>query len=203
MEEQRVILPGGSADLLARLISELRLRQARAEIHAAESAAPLTAICDALQAALKEGAPPTGPARRIRRRREDLHRLLFLAGISLRLKGGRYLRAALDMAADDPRLLSNLDGRLYPCLAGQFGDTPANVERSMRYAIAQLWQRMEVDERLRLLPRCAAPPGNKAFLAALSERLEEAVLDEAALFGAEDACGAWETRTTAALMSSR
>ncbi len=202
MEEQRVILPGGSADLLARLISELQLRQARAETHAAQSAAPLMAICDALQAALEKGAPPTGSPRRIRRR-EALHRLLFLAGISPRLKGGRYLRAALEMAADDPRLLSNLDGRLYPCLAEQFGDTPANVERSMRYAIAQLWQRMEADERLRLLPRCAAPPGNKAFLAALSERLEEAVLDEAALFGVEDACGAWETRTTAALISSR
>ena len=197
MEEQRVILPGGSADLLARLISELRLRQARAEIHAAESAAPLTAICDALQAALEKGAPPTGSPRRIRRR-EALHRLLFLAGISPRLKGGRYLRAALDMAADDPRLLSNLDGRLYPCLAGQFGDTPANVERSMRYAAAQLWQRMEPAERLRLLPRCHAAPGCKRLLTALADRLSEA---ESFSRAVSEPASAMRMATT--LMSSR
>ena len=146
---------------------------------------PVGAICDALISLLQQDAPPELRAARRARRHEDLQRLLFLAGVSPHLKGGRYLREAPDMAGDDPRLLDNMDGRLYPALALRRGDSPANVERSMRYAVCQVWRRMEPVERLRLLPRCSEPPGNKQFLAALNSRLNESAAAADALFGAK------------------
>ena len=143
---------------------------------------PVGAICDALAALLESAAPPEVRAARRARRREDLQRLLFLAGVSPHLKGGRYLREAMEMASDDPRLLDNMDGRLYPALALRFGDAPANVERSMRYAVCQIWRRME--PALRPLPHCPSPPGNKQFLSALNDRLNESAAAAAALSGA-------------------
>ena len=141
---------------------------------------PVGAICDALLLLLESGATPEIRAANRARRHEDLQRLLFLAGVSPHLKGGRYLREALEMAADDPRLLDNMDGRLYPALALRLGDSPANVERSMRYAVCRLWERMDPGERQRLLPRCPVPPGNKRFLAALDRRLRESAAFAAA-----------------------
>ena len=149
------------------------------------SGTPVGAICDALLALLETDTPPELRAACRARRHEDIQRLLFLAGVSPHLKGGRYLREALDMAGDDPRLLDNMDGRLYPALGLRCGDAPANVERSMRYAVCQVWRRMSPEQRLRLLPRCAGVPGNKQFLAALNGRLTESAGAAVALLGGE------------------
>ena len=144
---------------------------------------PVGAICDALIALLETSAPPELRAARRARRHEATQRLLFLAGVSPHLKGGRYLREALAMAGEDPFLLDNMEGRLYPALALRSGDSPANVERSMRYAVCQVWRHMDSAERLRLLPRCAGTPGNKQFLLALNGRLSESARASGALFG--------------------
>jgi len=135
---------------------------------------PVGVICDRLESMLAEGRPPETVAVACARRHEDIQRLLFLAGISPRTKGSRYLRLALEMIAEDSRLLENLEGRLYPALALRCGDTPANVERSMRYAVRILWPRMDPDVRLRLLPRCGERPGIKQLLAAFAERFVNA-----------------------------
>ena len=112
------------------------------------------------------------------RRRENAQRLLFLSGVMPVTKGSRYLRAALVMASENPALLCNLEGRLYPAVALRCGGTPAGVERCLRYAVQQIWPRMEPEERLRLLPRCGNRPGVKLFLSAMAERMNDGWLED-------------------------
>ena len=159
---------------------------------------PVGAMADELMGLLESGLAPEQRAVARVRQRETLQRLLFQAGVSPHLKGGRCLRLALEMIADDPRLLDSLEGRLYPALALRCGGTADNVERSMRYAAAQLWQRMEPAERLRLLPRCHAAPGCKRLLTALADRLSEA---ESFSRAVSEPASAMRMATT--LMSSR
>ena len=132
---------------------------------------PVGVICDQLEkmlAAWNGGDPSPAPCRR----RESARELLLLAGVSPRTKGGRYIRLALDMAVADSSLLYNLNGRLFPAMALQAGDTPENIERCMRYAVHQIWRHMEPDDRLRFLS-CDGRPTVRQFLSAFVERLEK------------------------------
>ena len=117
---------------------------------------------------------PGRQARSGLRRRDAIHRMLYDAGLSPNLKGCRYLRLALEMASDSPYLLDNLAGRLYPAIAQRSGDTTANVERSIRYAIALICRRMDPEERVRLIPCGSLNPGNKLFLSTLLDTLNRA-----------------------------
>ena len=139
---------------------------------------PVGATCDELERMLRADAAP-GACEPIRaRRRENAQRLLFLSGVMPVTKGSRYLRAALVMASENPALLCNLEGRLYPAVALRCGGTPAGVERCLRYAVQQIWPRMEPEERLRLLPRCGNRPGVKLFLSAMAERMNDGWLED-------------------------
>ncbi len=129
------------------------------------------AICDRLEQDLRSAQPNGAQTRSGLRRRDAIHRMLYDAGLSPNLKGCRYLRLALEMASDSPYLLDNLAGRLYPAIARRSGDTAANVERSMRYAIALICCRMDPEERVRLLPCRSMKPGNKLFLTSLLDAL--------------------------------
>jgi hypothetical protein len=61
---------------------------------------------------------------------------------------------------------------LYPTLALRMGGSAASIERSMRYAIDGMWRRMSAEERRGFQPWNDEKPGNKRFLTALLERLE-------------------------------
>ena len=131
---------------------------------------PVGVICDQLENLLAADAVRAGTGKR---RMESAQRLLFLAGVLPLTRGYRCLRLALAMVGECPALLDSLAGRLYPALALRCGGTPAGVERCMRYAVHQIWQRLDQDERLRLLPRCGQCPGVKQFLSELNERLDD------------------------------
>ena len=131
---------------------------------------PVGVICDHLENMLMGGTPGQTPASRCDRR-ESARRLLLLAGVSPRTKGGRCIRMALEMAGGDRGLLNNLNGRLFPAMALQVNDAPNNIERCMRYAVDQIWRGMPPEDWLRLMPG-GGRPTVKQFLGALLDRLD-------------------------------
>ena len=72
---------------------------------------------------------------------EKVSAVLHETGIMPNTKGYKYLKKAILLTADDPAILSSITKRLYPAVAEAFGTSAACVERSMRYAIQNTWDR--------------------------------------------------------------
>lgn len=66
-------------------------------------------------------------------------------GIPANIKGYRYLRSAVMLAADDMSILDSITKRLYPAIAKENNTTPSRVERAIRHAISSAWERADGD----------------------------------------------------------
>lgn len=62
-------------------------------------------------------------------------------GIPAHLKGFRYIRSAVMLAAEDMRVVGSVTKLLYPEIAKQYGTTDRKVERAIRNAIEISWER--------------------------------------------------------------
>lgn len=62
-------------------------------------------------------------------------------GASTNAAGGRYLQAAVRIAAGLSDLTGRITKEVYPAVAGLFDTNPAQVERAIRYAIEAAWER--------------------------------------------------------------
>lgn len=61
---------------------------------------------------------------------------IFLTlGISVKIKGYRYLREAVKLVYEDPCRIDNLTRDVYAFLAETYSERTANIERAMGYAI--------------------------------------------------------------------
>lgn len=96
----------------------------------------MDAVClltqDAPQKNLKKAA--------IRSEVNLIHELLLSIGIPPNIHGYIYLAASLELVLDNPEYLHSVTKGLYIDIAKQFHTTPANVERSMRFAITNAWR---------------------------------------------------------------
>ena len=111
--------------------------------------------------------PPADDAARI-------SRLLTEIGVPGNLLGSAYLRTALTLLLQEPRLGRTLTRALYPRVADQHATTPACVERAIRHAIAQTFARGSSGYRAalgRLASSVGDKPTNAEFLAQTAERL--------------------------------
>ena len=101
---------------------------------------------------------------------------LLAFGIPANLDGYRYLRYAVSLVMDDRELLRGITKVLYPAVARRFGTTSICVERSMRSAIRQGWERGDAERRALFFGSAAAaltgPPGNAKFLSTMVEFLQ-------------------------------
>ena len=101
---------------------------------------------------------------------------LLRVGVMPHLDGFRYLRSALERTWADHALLSGVTKSLYRDVAREFSTNPACVERSIRAAIGQAWERMDADVKLRVFGAQAAQrtkaPSNVPFLAAMTAYLD-------------------------------
>ena len=66
-------------------------------------------------------------------------------GIPAHVKGYRYLRYAIELSVQEPKLLDGVTKGLYPKVAKEFYTTPTRVERAMRHAIQLAWDRGNPD----------------------------------------------------------
>lgn len=61
---------------------------------------------------------------------------IFLSlGISVKIKGYRFLREAVKLVKDDPSRIDNITNKVYAVIAENNGTKISNVERSIGYAI--------------------------------------------------------------------
>ena len=101
--------------------------------------------------------------------------LLQQLGLLPNRKAFRYLTLAvcLWVTSEEQNVLISKD--IYPAVARRFGVTPVAVERSIRQAIARLWQCGNQQALERMFP-CGVPggggaPSNSRFLAAMAQSL--------------------------------
>lgn len=67
--------------------------------------------------------------------------ILQNVGIMTNSKGYRYVKEAILFGIEKPEMLSSVTKILYPAVAESFNTTPINVERSIRYALQNTWDR--------------------------------------------------------------
>lgn len=70
--------------------------------------------------------------------------ILHNIGIPVKVKGYRYLREAILIVVENPASINYVTTILYPAIAEKYNSDPASVERAMRYAIKQAWDRGNV-----------------------------------------------------------
>lgn len=101
-----------------------------------------------------------------------ISKLLKQLGISPKLKGYSYIRAALEIILDDSQAILAITKKIYPAIASMYNTSPSNVERAIRHAIISLW---ETDSRIyynKITQHCSdSRPTNGQFLAQLAEFL--------------------------------
>lgn len=99
--------------------------------------------------------------------------LLVSLGIPTKLRGYAYLREAVLLMSENP--MQSITKELYPSVARQFNCTPSQVERSIRNAIQQSWEKRSDEvwttvfqpDGSGTIPR----PSNAAFISRLADRL--------------------------------
>ncbi len=104
---------------------------------------------------------------------QRVSRLLAEIGVPGNLLGCAYLRTALTLLLEEPRLGRTISRSLYPRVAEKHQTTPACVERAIRHAIAQTFARDNGYRSAlgRLASSVGDKPTNAEFLAQIAERL--------------------------------
>lgn len=101
--------------------------------------------------------------------------LLLRIGVPPHLNGYKFIRQAVMMAIEQPRILDRVTKSLYPAVADHFQTTPSRVERSIRHAIYLTWERGGAAPFAQIVERSDFPshvrPTNCEFIALLSERI--------------------------------
>lgn len=101
-----------------------------------------------------------------------ISKLLKQLGISPKLKGYSYIRAALEIILNDSQAILAITKKIYPAIASRYNTSPSNVERAIRHAIIILW---ETDSRIYYNKitqhHSDLKPTNGQFLAQLAEFL--------------------------------
>ena len=100
---------------------------------------------------------------------------LLRIGVPPHLNGYKFIRQAVMMAIEQPRVLERVTKSLYPAVADHFQTTPSRVERSIRHAIYLTWERGGAAPFAQIVERSDFPnhvrPTNCEFIALLSERI--------------------------------
>lgn len=98
-------------------------------------------------------------------------------GIPANIKGYRYLRNAVMLAAEDMSILDSVTKRLYPEIAKSNNTTPSRVERAIRHAISSAWARGDgdpdfIEKKLRCRINFAGErPTNSELIALISDSI--------------------------------
>ncbi len=91
------------------------------------------------------------------------------------MKGFKYIRYAICLAAQDQTYLESLTQRLYGDVAKKFGTTAVNVERDIRHAIESAWNKGNVKKIEQhfgySIDASKGKPTNSALIATIVDRL--------------------------------
>lgn len=125
---------------------------------------------------MTENKPKSKTESHMERRIADILRNI---GVSANLKGYRYLKYAIQLAVENPDVLSRIIKDLYPDVAKHFQSDPSKVERCIRHAIDVAWIRGDIDIQTTIFGSSVntktGKPTNSEFVAGVAEylRLED------------------------------
>ena len=105
-------------------------------------------------------------------------------GIPPHLKGYNYLKEAVSLVLEQPEILNKVTKVLYPGIASKFDTTSTRVERSIRHAIEQVWNRHETVEHISKIfgysvAHLESKPTNSEFIAMVADSLRLEMRNEA------------------------
>ena len=102
---------------------------------------------------------------------EIMHEL----GVPAHIKGYQYLRCAIVLSVEDPKMMSSVTKVLYPTIAERFDTTASRVERAIRHAIEVAWDRGDVDVLSAYfgytIQVSRGKPTNSEFIAMIADKL--------------------------------
>lgn len=101
--------------------------------------------------------------------------ILLELGIPANIRGYRYAREGIMLAAMDMSVMGAVTKKLYPKIAEKFNSTPAKVERAMRHAITIAWGRGNLEATNKYFKNTLSPkktkPTNSEFVALLADTI--------------------------------
>ena len=103
---------------------------------------------------------------------DAVDQMLSDLGIPNHLLGYNYLQTAIFLVVENPLLLYNVTGELYPAIASHYGSRAQSVERNIRHAIECGWDRCDMETRQQYFGGTVHPmrskPTNTEFIARIS-----------------------------------
>ena len=104
-----------------------------------------------------------------------ISRKLIGLGIPTRLKGYKYILAAIEQVLEDETSLEGVTKILYPDVAKKYNSTPQRVEKAIRHAIEVAWSRGKADEVENIfgytVSATKGKPTNSEFIAMIADKL--------------------------------
>ena len=102
--------------------------------------------------------------------------LLHEIGIPAHIKGYHYLRDSIIMAVQDMDVLNAITKVLYPTVAKRYQTTSSRVERAIRHAIEEAWNRGKLDTLDELFGYTVSTgkgkPTNSEFVALIADTIQ-------------------------------
>lgn len=105
----------------------------------------------------------------------EITKIINGIGIPANVKGYTYLRRAIAIAVEEPKILSSMTRELYPTIAEIYNTTGSRVERAIRHAIDIAWSRGQLENMYEIFGFAATrektKPSNGEFIAMVADRL--------------------------------
>lgn len=102
-------------------------------------------------------------------------RAMLELGVPDNIKGHRYLAYSLELVINDPEYIEQVTSILYPKIAEKFNTTPSRVERAIRHAIENTWDRILPETCDKYFGGTISPfkgkPTNSEFIARMANAL--------------------------------
>lgn len=76
---------------------------------------------------------------------EKITNIFITVGIPAHIKGYQFLREAIKLTINDPKIINNITKRLYPSIADIFSTSASKVERAIRHAIEVAWNKGKIE----------------------------------------------------------
>lgn len=80
-----------------------------------------------------------------KRLEEKITNIFITVGIPAHIKGYQFLREAIKLTINDPKIINSITKKLYPSIADLFSTSASKVERAIRHAIEVAWNKGKIE----------------------------------------------------------
>ena len=99
----------------------------------------------------------------------EVQQALLDLAVPAHIKGYPYTICAIELVVNNPDLIHDVTGGVYPTIAKEFNTTASRVERAIRHAVEVGWSRGDLDVPMQYFGNTVSPakgkPTNSEFIA--------------------------------------